>query len=194
MLTGMDIKTLNINGRNEWHQWLSQNHSAEKEAWLIIRKKNSGKPGLYYDEALEEAICFGWIDGIMRSIDRDKFVLRFSPRKSRSIWSMKNKEKAQKLINNNRMTDAGLAKVEEAKRNGLWEKAYTNLIRDEIPDDLYNALSQNKDSWDNFHNFANSYRNIYVGWVNSARTEKTRKQRIVEVIKRSALNKKPGIE
>ncbi|MFC2006382.1 YdeI family protein [Chloroflexota bacterium] len=92
------------------------------------------------------------------------------------------------------MTDAGLIKIKEAKNNGFWDNAYTNKDRDEIPEDLNNALLQNKDAWDNFHNFANSYWNMYIGWVNSAKTEQTRKRRIAEVVKRSWLNKKPATE
>ena len=111
----------------------------------------------------------------------------------KSVWPKLNKEKAEKLIKLGKMTDAGLIKIEEAKRNGFWDTAYTNKDRDKIPEDLNKALLQNKDAWNNFNNFANSYWNMYIGWVNSAKTEETRKRRIAEVVKRSALNKKPGI-
>jgi uncharacterized protein YdeI (YjbR/CyaY-like superfamily) len=119
--------------------------------------------------------------------------LRFSPRKTKSVWSKINKGKAELLIAQGKMTDAGLAKIEEAKKNGLWEEAYTNRKKDVIPTDLENALSENRIAWVNFHSFANSYRNMYIGWVTSAKTKKTRKMRITEVVKRSTLNKKPGI-
>jgi uncharacterized protein YdeI (YjbR/CyaY-like superfamily) len=92
------------------------------------------------------------------------------------------------------MTDAGLVKIEEAKKNGLWEDAYTNRKRDEIPDDLETALLENRIAWANFHNFANSYRNMYIGWINNAKTDKTRNRRIMEVVERSIFNKKPGIQ
>jgi uncharacterized protein YdeI (YjbR/CyaY-like superfamily) len=118
--------------------------------------------------------------------------LRFSPRKAKSVWSKINKEKAELLIAQGKMTNAGLAKIKEAKKNGLWEAAYTNKKKDAIPDDLEVALSQNDSAWHNFHRFANSYRNMYIGWIISAKTEETRKKRIVEVVKRSALNIKPG--
>ena len=189
----MDIKTIHFRNSNEWRYWLSQNHSIRKEAWLFIYKKRSNKTGISYDEALEEALCFGWIDGKMQSIDKEKFILRFSPRKIRSVWSKLNKDKAEKLIKLGKMTDAGLVKIEEAKRNGFWDAAYTNKERDEIPEDLSRALLQKNDAWNNFHNFANSYWNMYIGWVNGAKTEETRKRRILEVVKRSALNEKPGI-
>jgi len=184
---------LSFKDGQEWHQWLQLNHAVESGAWLLIYKKHSAKAGISYDEALEEALCFGWIDGKMQSVDPDKFILRFSPRKAKSVWSKINKERAERLIAQGKMTEAGLSKVEDAKKNGLWDEAYTNRKKGEIPSDLETALSSNRTAWVNFHNFANSYRNMYIGWVIGARTEETRKRRIAEVVKRSTLNKKPGI-
>jgi uncharacterized protein YdeI (YjbR/CyaY-like superfamily) len=177
---------------NEWRTWLEKNHKSEEEAWLIHYKKRSGKIGIKYDEALDEAICFGWIDGKLKSIDEDRFILRYSSRKSKSIWSMINKEKALRLIEEGRMHSSGFEKIEEAKKNGYWDTAYTNKIRDEIPQDLIKALVKDKVAQANFHNFANSYRNNYVGWINNAKSDLTRKRRILEVVERSRLNKKPG--
>ncbi|MFC1941009.1 YdeI family protein [Chloroflexota bacterium] len=186
-------KALLFSNSKQWRKWLEQNHDTIKDVWLIHYKKNSNKSSVSYQDALEEALCFGWIDSIMKSIDDEKFILKYSPRKTKSIWSKLNKEKAEKLIKAGKMTDAGLIKIEEAKNNGFWDNAYTNKDRDEIPEDLNNALLQNKDALENFHNFANSYWNMYIGWVNSAKTEQTRKRRIAEVVERSWLNKKPGI-
>ena len=184
---------LEFQDKNEWRNWLLQNHDKEREAWLIFYKKNSGKTGMSYNAALEEALCFGWIDGKLKSVDDDKYVIRYSPRKSRSVWSRINREKAEQLIAQGKMTDAGLAKVAEAKRNGSWEAAYTNRIKDVLPADLEAALSANRTALANFQGFANSYRNMYIGWVTGARTEETRKKRIAEVVERSILNKKPGM-
>jgi uncharacterized protein YdeI (YjbR/CyaY-like superfamily) len=179
----------------EWRRWLERYHDKEAEAWLLIQKKNSGSPGLGYQQALEEALCFGWIDGKMRSVDGQRFVLRFSPRRAKSIWSRVNREKAEKLIEAGRMTEAGLASIREAERNGMWARAVTNTNRkrDEIPPDLQAALAENETARANFHNFANSYRNMYVGWVADAKTEETRRRRIAGVVSRAYQNKKPGI-
>ena len=177
----------------EWRKWLKLNHNIENKAILYIYKKNSTIPGIDYDNALEEALCFGWIDGKMNSIDKDKFVLRFSPRKAKSVWSKINKDKAELLISQGKMTEAGLKKIEEAKKNGMWETAYTNKKRDKIPDDLESALFEDRLAWKNFHGFANSYRNMYIGWVINAKTEVTRRKRIAEVVKRASLNLKPGM-
>ena len=187
-------EALFFNNGQEWHTWLKQNHAEKNAVWLIHHKKSSGKTGINYDEALEEALCFGWIDGKLKSIDEEKYVIRYSPRKTKSVWSKLNKEKAEQLIESEKMTDAGLAKIEEAKRNGNWDSAYTNRITDELPLDLKNALIQDKDAWYHFQLFANSYRNSYIGWVNMAKSEETRKRRISEVAKRSSMNKKPGME
>ncbi|MFC1942253.1 YdeI family protein [Chloroflexota bacterium] len=190
----MDLgKALDFQSSQEWRKWLQLHHNIDNEVWLLIYKRRSSKTGISYNGALEEALCFGWIDGKMQSIDEDKFFLRFSPRKAKSVWSKINKEKAELLTVQRRMTDAGLAKIEEAKKNGLWETAYTNKKKDTIPNDLEVALSQNSLAWDNFHSFANSYRNMYIGWVTGAKIEETRKRRIAEVVKRATLNKKPGI-
>ena len=124
----------------------------------------------------------------------ERFILKYTPRKQKSVWSKINKEKAKKLIASDKMMQAGLEKIEEAKKQGLWDTAYTNLVKDRLPSDLKKALMENKTAWKNFQNFANSYRNMYIGWVKSAKTQSTKKKRINEVVKRSAYNKKPGIE
>lgn len=189
----MDLgKALDFKDRHELRQWLQLNHDVNNEVLLLIYKRRSSKTGISYNDALEEALCFGWIDGKMKSVDEDKFILRFSPRKAKSVWSKINKDKTELLIAEGKMTNAGLAKIEEAKKNGLWEAAYTNKNKEAIPNDLKIALSQSTSAWDNFNSFANSYRNMYIGWIISAKTEETRKKRIVEVVKRSALNIKPG--
>jgi uncharacterized protein YdeI (YjbR/CyaY-like superfamily) len=178
----------------EWRRWLEQNHDREKAVWLIIYKNNSVKHSLNYADALEVALCFGWIDGKMKSLDAEKYALRYSPRTAGSIWSRINREKAEKLIAQGKMTAAGLKTIAEAKKRGLWDGAYTNRHRWEMPADLEQALSVNKDARDNFQQFANSYRNMYIYWVNSAKTTATRQKRLLKVVERSALNKKPGTD
>jgi len=176
--------------RDEWRKWLEKNHNREKEIWLIHYKKNSGKSNVTHEEAVEEAICFGWIDGKLKRIDPEKFILRYSPRKANSVWSKINKERAEKMKKLGKMTNAGLIKIEEAKKIGSWNNAYTNKKRERIPIDLKKALMEDKRAWDNFQNFANSYRNMYVGWIKGAKAVETRKKRIGKVVKQSLLNKK----
>jgi len=186
----MDVKPHNFSDSHEWRHWLLENHDKAQEAWLTIHKKRSNRTGIRQEEAIEEALCFGWIDGGMRSIDKETFILRFSPRNTRSIWSKKNKEKAELLIQQGRMTEAGLVKIEEAKKNGLWQNAYSSGAKVEIPDDLETALSVNQVARKNFHNLANTYRFMYIWWLNGARTEEIRRRRVEEIVKRAELNQK----
>ncbi len=186
-------ETLEFASSSEWRRWLQANHKEAKYVWLTHFKKASGKTGLTYSEALDEALCFGWIDGGMRSIDKDKYKIRYSPRKKKSVWSKKNRDRAEALVKEGRMTQAGIYKIEEAMQNGLWDIAYTSREKEEIPPDLREALKQNREADSNFQNFANSYRNNYIGWINNAKTGETRQRRIKEVVKRSSVNKKPGM-
>ena len=146
--------------REKWHDWLSDNHDTVSSVWLVFYKKCSSKRGITLDEAVEEALRFGWIDSRQRNRDQESFVLRFSPRKAHSLWSKINKERAEKLIASGKMTESGLAKIEEAKKNGYWESAYTNLTSRPMPNDLKDALMKDTKAWNNFNKFANSYRNF----------------------------------
>ncbi len=174
----------------DWRDWLSKNHAMTTSIWLFFYKKSVTKKGMTPEEAVEEAICFGWIDGKLRRVDEERFMLRFSARKDGSVWSQINRLRAEKLIAEGKMTSAGLVKIEQAKESGHWDKAYTNKIKDEIPSDLQEALQKHKEAIDNFQGFANTYQNMYVGWVNSAKSVETRKKRIEKVVEQALRNKK----
>jgi uncharacterized protein YdeI (YjbR/CyaY-like superfamily) len=178
----------------EWRDWLEKNHITKDGIWLIHYKKKSKKQSVSHPDAVEEALCFGWIDSKLKRIDEERYILRYTPRKGKSVWSKINKDAAEKMIEHGKMTNAGFEKIKIAKKQGLWDSAYTNLKKDRLPSDLKNALFENKIAWKNFNNFANSYRNSYIGWIKASKTEETRKRRIKEVLKRSIENKKPGIE
>lgn len=179
--------------KKEWRKWLEKNHEKFKEIWLIHYKKSSDKKNISHYDAVEEALCFGWIDSTLKRIDEERYILRYTPRKGKSVWSKINKETAERMILQGKMTSAGLEKINSAKKNGLWKTAYTNKIRDSLPLDLEKSLQLDEIAWGNFQNFANSYRNMYIGWVKNAKTDKTRIKRITEVVKRSRENKKPGM-
>ena len=176
--------------REGWRSWLEINHDKKNVAWLIHYKKSSNKVGITHEEAVEEALCFGWIDGQLRRIDDEKYSLRYTPRKARSVWSKINKEKAERMIKSGKMTQAGLTKIEEAKKSGYWENAYTNKVKETMPPDLKKALTQNKKAWLYFQKFANTYRNMYIGWVNDAKTQETRVKRINKIVEQSLKNKR----
>ena len=187
-------KPLHITSRDDWRAWLEENHATEKEIWLLHYKKHAGKPGIPYEDAVEEALCFGWIDGIMRRIDEEKYALRYSPRKSGSIWSETNKKRAERMIEQGRMTDAGLAKIKEAKKNGEWRKATLREDTTNIPLDLKKALEANEKARHNFESLAPSYRKQFIWWITSAKMHETRRRRIQKIVRLAEENKKPGMK
>ena len=168
--------------RNQWRRWLQEHHSTEKETWVFIYKKNSGEKGLKYEEAVEEAICFGWIDGKTQSVDSDRFRQRFTPRKKNSPWSKSNRERAEKMIQTGKMASAGFEKIREAKLNGKWNTAYSSSMVPSVPKDLEEALKKNELSWNNFKSYSNSTKFQYIYWVNNARKDETRRKRIAKIV------------
>jgi len=178
----------------EWRRWLEVNHSQDAAIWVVIQKVKSPNPGIKYDEALDEALCFGWIDGKMRRLDEYEFIQWFSPRRRNSLWSRRNRDKVEMLNGEGRMTGAGLAEVEKAKMNGRWEAAYSLKDTPTMPDDLLEALKSNKVAHDNFSAFPNSARFMYIHWINDAKRDSTRARRINRVVERAAENRKPGID
>lgn len=179
--------------KKEWRKWLVSNHSKLKEIWLIHYKKSSDKKSINHYDVVEEALCFGWIDSTLKRIDDERYVLRYTPRNEKSVWSKINKETAERMILIGKMTKSGFVAIDFAKKHGLWEKAYTNKVKEKLPSDLQKALFSDKIAWNNFQNFANSYRTMYIGWIKNAKTDITRTKKISEVVKRSKDNKKPGI-
>ncbi|MBM3300524.1 MAG: YdeI/OmpD-associated family protein [Deltaproteobacteria bacterium] len=180
--------------RRKWREWLEKNHDKSDEIWLIQYRKHTRIAGMSYKEALEEALCFGWIDSRTRRLDDDRFLLRFTPRKPNSLWSKINKETAERMMAAGQMTPAGLSTIEEAKRNGRWQSAYTSRDPVDLPRDLEEALRGDEEAWRNFNRFAYSYQTQYSYWVLSAKKDETRKKRIAEVVRRSAENRRPGVD
>jgi uncharacterized protein YdeI (YjbR/CyaY-like superfamily) len=169
--------------KDAWRDWLQEQHASQTEAWLAIRKKHTAGAGLTYPEAVEEALCFGWIDGVMISVDAESYHLRFSPRQKDSIWSAANRKRAERLIEEGLMSAAGLAKVNEAKENGQWEAAFRREDTTILPEELKQALQEQAGGWAGFESLPASRKQMLIHWVGSARTEKTRKKRIQEVVK-----------
>jgi uncharacterized protein YdeI (YjbR/CyaY-like superfamily) len=178
--------------RDAWRAWLADNHETANEMWLLFHKKHTGKSGLTYIEALEEALCFGWIDGILKRIDDEKHMIRFSPRRKNSIWSEQNKKRIGRLIKEDRMTEAGLAKIKEAKANGQWAKARVREDITIVPPELTEALAGNEQARLNFESLAPSYRRQFIYWVAVAKHDETRRKRIDGTIDLLIRNKKLG--
>jgi uncharacterized protein YdeI (YjbR/CyaY-like superfamily) len=175
----------------EWRQWLLENYASSPGIWFVYYKKGSGKPRVSYDEAVEEALCFGWIDGLARRLDEERAMLLFTPRKPRSVWSKPNKERVAKLITAGRMLEAGMLKIDVAKQNGSWE-ALTDSDALLIPADLTEALQANPIAQQYFTAFSPSTKKVILAWISSAKRPETRTQRIQTTVVLAAENKKPG--
>lgn len=167
--------------RATWRTWLAENHATSPGIWLVYYKQQSGKPRVSYDDAVEEALCFGWIDSRPNAIDDERYKQLFSPRKPKSPWSRLNKERVTRLIAQGLMTDAGLAVIEAAKAAGLWE-SYDAIEELTVPPDLEAAFAEVPGASRRFAAFSNSDRKQMLWWVTSAKRPETRAQRIAKLV------------
>lgn len=182
---------LDFQDRADWRDWLEQNHAVSPGVWVRIHKVGSSTPGLKLDEALEEAICFGWIDSRLHHLDDNEFKLWFSKRKPTSIWAQNNRIRVERLEARGLMAPAGIAAVNIAKENGAW----TSLVpidNLEIPPDLEGALTAHPPAKENFDRFTDSTKRTILWWVDSAKRHETRQKRIDETVRRAVKNEKPN--
>lgn len=181
-------KTLYVTDRKQWRSWLAKNHNKENEIWLIYYRKSSGKKRIPYNDAVEEALCYGWIDSIQKGIDKEKFAQRFSPRKPNSVLSQMNKERIHRLIEQKKMTAMGLNAVKHAFNDS--SKNSKCIIKA----DILKLLKDDKKTWENFHKFPESYKRIRIEWIEGARTRpELFKKRLEYFLKMTARNKKYGM-
>jgi uncharacterized protein YdeI (YjbR/CyaY-like superfamily) len=175
--------------RAAWREWLSENHLQPTGIWLISYKKATGKQEFDYDAAVEEALCFGWIDSKPNKLDAERSMLWFAPRKPRSGWSKPNKSRIDRAIASNLMTPAGMEKIAAAKLDGSWSKldAVENL---EIPDDLAIALAAQPPATANFAGFPRSTKRGILEWILNAKNPVTREKRILETATLAAQNQR----
>jgi len=176
--------------RKEWREWLEKNHATSRGVWLIYYKQNSGKPRVAYEDAVEEALCFGWIDSRASTIDEERSMQFFSPRRPRSPWSRPNKQRVERLTEQGLMAPAGIAAIDRAKQNGSWSSldAVEDLI---VPPDLKEALGANPAAMRNFQAFSNSARKQILWWIESAKRPETRARRIEQAVSSAEENKNP---
>ena len=180
------LERVSLKDRASWRAWLEENHLRDTGVWLVSFKKASGKPRVDYDAAVEEALCFGWIDSLVRTLDDERAMQLFTPRKPRSPWSPSNRRRVEKLVAAGLMQAAGRAKIEEAKRDGSWEvyAAAESLV---VPPDLRAAFeagpARAQASWDAF---SPSSRRAILWWVHSAKRPETRARRIAQVVSEAA--------
>lgn len=176
--------------RQAWRQWLTDNHQREQSIWLVCYKMKSGKPTISWSDAVDEALCFGWIDSTRRSVDEHTFIQFFTKRKPTSVWSKINKEKVERLIAEGLITQVGYECIEVAKRNGSWSilDEVEELI---IPKDLEKAFKTHRGSKDFFLSLSKSVRKAILQWLVLAKQPETRQRRIDEIAVMASEKRKP---
>lgn len=180
----VEIKqTLRVSNRQEWREWLNEHHDTEKEIWLVLPSGKSDKPRLSYLDAVEEALCFGWIDGIAKKLDEKHSAQRFTPRRPRSNWTELNKDRARRLIAAGKMTKAGEAVLPDLSLDAF-----------KIAPDILEALKEDEITWENFQHFPDSYQRIRIGYIEEMRRQPDEfRKRLDNFLKKTQQNKMFGV-
>lgn len=179
------MELLRVSKRADWRAWLETNCSSEGGVWLVFPRKHSGEASICYEDAVEEALCFGWIDSTVRKLDDDRYARRFTPRKPGSVWSDLNKTRADKVISEGRMTEAGLRLVRHAKASGEWDRISGRERIDEEtpPPELLEALRGSPSAEAFFEALPRSCRKQYIIWIAVAKRPETRQRRAQEAMR-----------
>ena len=190
------MKKLRVITREKWRQWLVENHTRGTEIWLVFFRKHTGVANVPYEDTVEEALCFGWIDSIVKRLDEERYARKYTPRKPGSRWSEINKTRAEKMDAAGLMTAAGLALIDEAKSSGEWGQKRTRPHGsvDEIPQELCDAFADYPDAERNFLALAPSYRGHYILWIGSAKRSETRLRRTQEAIGKLERGERLGLK
>lgn len=182
--------------RQAWRAWLNKNHENKKEIWLLFYKKYLGIKSLAYADAVEEALCFGWIDGVLKRIDNEKHKIRFSPRRPGSVWAPSNITRVRKMIREKKMTEAGLKLFKTAKLETQTAPTVKTVLKKSkriiIPPDLRQALAAKPKALEHFTNYPPSFRLLAINWVKTAKHEQTRRRRIGDIAANAAKHAKPA--
>jgi uncharacterized protein YdeI (YjbR/CyaY-like superfamily) len=173
------VKRLYVKNREEWRYWLGKHHASENEIWLVYYKKHTGKPSIPYGDAVEESLCFGWIDSTIKRIDEERYLQKFSPRNIKSNWSELNIQRAEKMIKAGLMTEAGLKKFKNA-----YEKNPTHTPKKilEIPEFLLKKIKSHSDAYEYFKSLAPCHQRNYIAWITHAKKQETIEKRMQEAI------------
>lgn len=176
--------------QHEWREWLEEHHLSESCIWLIFRKKSSPNPNLSWSEAVDEALCFGWIDSTKKTLDSESYIQFFCKRKPKSTWSKVNKDKVEVLVKNGLIAEAGIQAIEVAKENGSWT-ILDEVEKGIIPEDLFDAFRQTPGAESYFMGLSKSAKKSLLYWIQMAKRPETRKKRVDEVAQKAAEQKKP---
>lgn len=187
---GKEMQVVSFASAEEWRKWIAEHHAKSNGVWLWLYKKDSGEKTVSYAEALEEALCYGWIDGQVNKYDATSYIQKFTPRRPKSIWSKRNTEKAERLIQEGKMEKAGMHQVELAKADGRWQQAYDSYKNMKVPEDFLQLLSKNEKAKTFFDglNKANLYA---IAWrLQTAKKPETREKRLKEILQMMSEGKK----
>lgn len=189
------MKTLHVIERRAWRAWLQSNGGKEKEIWLVFYKRHTGRARLAYEDAVEEALCFGWIDSTVRRLDEEAYAQKFTPRNRKSKWSELNISRAKKMIAAGSMTAAGMALIDPAllkrKQQPARHKPAENF---QMPFFILEGLAADPEAWGFYQTLAPSYRRLYGRWVASAKKEETRQKRLTDLIATMRSKRKLGLK
>jgi uncharacterized protein YdeI (YjbR/CyaY-like superfamily) len=182
-----------ISKRGDWRDWLAENHSVSPGAWLVYYKKHTGIERIAYDDAVEEALCFGWIDSTVRRLDDQRFCQKFVPRRKRSSWSAHNRVRAEKLMADGTMTPAGMGKIEAARTSGEWDKALKERVDRPMPPELKKALADDAKAAAEYRRLTPTQAKYFKNWVGEAKKPETRERRAAKAVAMMREGKKPGM-
>lgn len=185
-----DLPTLPFATKNKWAGWLAKRHDRSTGVWLKLAKKDSGIPSVTYEEAVEVALCYGWIDGQKKGFDDEYWLQKFTPRGPKSIWSKINTVKAEKLIVSGEMKPAGLKAIDAAKQDGRWDAAYESQRNISIPEDFQAVLEKNKKAKAFFATLKSSERYSFLFRIQTAKKPETRAKRIQQFVEMLERNEK----
>lgn len=178
-----DKAIIRMKNRAAWRAWLEKNHAKKQSVWILFPKKHTGKALLPYNDAVEEAICFGWIDSLVKQLDEDAYIQKFTPRKKKSTWSPSNKKRVRAMVRLGKMAAAGLAKIAEAKKDGSWNRLDAVEKLASVPPELVAALRAAAGARKNFRALSPSHRKQFLWFIESARRKETRSTRTAISVK-----------
>jgi len=187
------LEEIYLSERQDWRDWLAGNHADCPGVWLIYYKKHTGTARIAYDDAVEEALCFGWIDSTVRRMDNQRFAQKFVPRRTRSNWSGHNRARAEKLIASGAMTPAGMAKIEAARSNGEWDKALEDRVDRPMPLELEQALNDDSKAGAAFRRLTPTQRKYFINWIAEAKKPETRERRAAKAVEMLREGRRPGM-
>ncbi len=188
-MTAAKVKTLEVRTRREWREWLRGHHDSEAEVWLVFYKPQASRQSLAYGEALDEALCYGWIDSLVKRLDDQRYARKFTPRKPDSRWSSVNRRRYAELKARGLLAAPGLARA-PTQRSGDAPRPSLEAM----PEYFTKELKAHPRAWDYFQKLAPSYRRAYIGWVDSAKRQETKRTRLREAVARLAAGKKLGLK